>query len=302
MELTYNHIPQYQYLIDGHPAKTYGEWPGIKPNHWKGSLRVIHPNQTQKIFDRETHIPILGRRHFSEKRGNETMFKPTKRLFNEKKYKENIEDKPCGLKRVNIPNTITKIQYEKKHFVPRFGIENDPEILHIKTFHPDGNCRTFIETPIEREFGIKKKLYSLSERRNGMDLRIPGDKYYKASEHLSNFFKEGGLIPGSTNIMNYNKTQSRKANNFYETLDINAKTLDRTKIWKNKVQKEMLDYDTKYVRTLTEWEKNILGDYDKVNEKETKDAKGKPIKGKEAAGKKPNDKSKANNQKGAKKK
>ena len=29
-----------------------------------------------------------------------------------------------------------------------------------------------------------------------MELRIPGDKYYKASEHLSDFFKEGGLSQG----------------------------------------------------------------------------------------------------------
>ena len=27
--------PQYQYLIDGLPAKTCGEWPGIKPNHFE---------------------------------------------------------------------------------------------------------------------------------------------------------------------------------------------------------------------------------------------------------------------------
>ena len=51
MEL-YKPVPQKEYLIEGIPARTYGEWPGIKPNHWRGSLRVIHPNQTQKIFDR----------------------------------------------------------------------------------------------------------------------------------------------------------------------------------------------------------------------------------------------------------
>ena len=239
MEVTYQHIPQYQYLIDGLPAKTCGEWPGIKPNHWKGSLRVIHPYQTQKIFDRDEYIPILSRRHFSERRGTELTVRPAKKLFIDKKYQENIEDKPCGLRRVNLNNTITKIQYDKKHFAQRFGIENDPEILHIKTFHPDGNCLSMIETPIEKEFGIKKKLWSLTERRNGMELRIPGDKYYKASEHLSDFFKEGGLIPGSTNKINFNKTQSKRSNNFYDTLNIRIRTLDRTKIWNNKIKKKL---------------------------------------------------------------
>lgn len=131
-----------------------------------------------------------------------------------------------------------------------------------------------VETPIEKEFGIKKKLWSLTERRNGMELRIPGDKYYKASEHLSNFFREGGLVPGSTNTINFNKTQSKRSNNFYDTLNIQMKTLDKAKIWKNKIKKEILDNDTLYVKTLTNWEKNILVDYDKPKEKE-KDVKGK---------------------------
>lgn len=121
-----------------------------------------------------------------------------------------------------------------------------------------------------------------------MPLRIPGDKYYKASEHLSNYFKEGGLIPGSTNNINFNKTQTKGSNNFYETLNIRMKTLDQTKIWKNKIKKESLDNDTLYVRTLNDWEKNILVDYDKPKEKE-KDVKGK-AKGKEPPSKKDNKK------------
>ena len=152
---------------------------------------VSHRWPPREDLRRMEYIPILSRRHFSERRGTELTVRPVKKLFIDKKYQENIEDKPCGLRRVNLNNTITKIQYDKKHFAQRFGIENDPEILHIKTFHPDGNCLSMIETPIEKEFGIKKKLWSLTERRNGMELRIPGDKYYKASEHLSDFFKEG---------------------------------------------------------------------------------------------------------------
>ena len=49
--------PQYQYLIDGLPAKTCGEWPGIKPNHWKGSLRVIHLIRRKK-YSIETNTSL----------------------------------------------------------------------------------------------------------------------------------------------------------------------------------------------------------------------------------------------------
>ena len=277
MELTYSHIPQREYLIDGHPARTYGEWPGIKPNHWKGSLRVIYPNQTQKIFDRDSFIPLTGRRHFSERHSTEATFIPAKRLFTKQKFMENIEAKPQGLKRVNLTNTITKIQYDKKHFPPRFGVNNDPEVFHIKTFMPDGNYRTFKEIPIEKEFGQKKKIYCLEDKRNGMQIRIPGDKFYKASEHTNGFFKEGGLIVGSTNRINYNKTQCKGANNFYETLDFKAKMLDGSKLWKNKTKNESLNYDDNYVKTLGDWEKKVLFEFDPPVEK---DPKGKDVKGK----------------------
>ena len=44
-----------------------------------------------------------------------------------------------------------------------------------------------------------------------MEMRITGDKHYRESEHFPTYYKEGGFIPGSTNSINYNKTQSRKA-------------------------------------------------------------------------------------------
>ena len=46
MEIEYKNIPQKQYLINGQ----YGEWPGIKPNHWKGSIKIIQPVLTNKIL------------------------------------------------------------------------------------------------------------------------------------------------------------------------------------------------------------------------------------------------------------
>lgn len=51
MEIEYRHIPQKQYLINNIPAGIYGEWPGIKSNHWKGSIKIIQPVLTNKIFD-----------------------------------------------------------------------------------------------------------------------------------------------------------------------------------------------------------------------------------------------------------
>lgn len=261
MELKYVYVPQRQYMIDGNPARTCGEWPGIKPNHWHGSLRVIRPNQSEKIFDRDAKIPLLGRRHFEERQSPERIFLPGKKQNVKEKYRENIEDKPTGLRRIDIKYIDIKDKFDKRHFPPRFGVNADPECLHIKTYRPDGNTRTTKETPIEREFGMKKKLWSLRDIRNGLPTMSPGDKIYKNVDHSEGFFKDGGLIVGSTNVLNLNKTHSIKDNNFYETLNVNMRTLNRNKLWRNKVKKEMLTFDDNYVKTLTNWEENILNDY-----------------------------------------
>ena len=93
--------------------------------------------------------------------------------------------------------------------------------------------------------------------RNFIDFSTPGDKSYKNPEYTEGFFKEGGLIPGSTNIINHKKTVGKKANNFYQTLDINVKTLDPNKIWSNKVANEEISNQTEYVKNLKIWDKNL---------------------------------------------
>ena len=90
-----------------------------------------------------------------------------------------------------------------------------------------------------------------------------GDKYYKASEQFPTYYKDGGLIPGSTIATNFNKTRSKTSYNFYETMDLTKPTLNRNKIWENKLKKENLDFDRNYVeKNIVNWEKNILNDFD----------------------------------------
>lgn len=93
--------------------------------------------------------------------------------------------------------------------------------------------------------------------RNGYPVIAPGEKSYKNPEYSNDFFKEGGLIPGSSNILTYNKTVSKKNYFFYETLDLNVKTLDPRKLWRNKQKQEVVDYDTHYVKMLKIWDKTV---------------------------------------------
>lgn len=105
--------------------------------------------------------------------------------------------------------------------------------------------------------GPKARITNLSRMRNGYPSIAPGEKSYKNPEYSNDFFKEGGLIAGSTNVFKYNKTVSKKNFFFYETLDLNVKTLDPKKLWKNKQIQDVVDYDTNYVKMLKIWDKTV---------------------------------------------
>ena len=261
MEIEYKEIPQNQYLINNIPACIYGEWPGIKPNHWKGSIKIIQPIQKESVFDDGKYQKENNRKHFKEKFGFEKPFKLKKRVFSALNLK--FGNKKEGIKPINFKPTQIKSAYGRRHFPLKFGKEKIPFFLGIKTFYPNGNCCSQKEITLEKEIGGKKRIWTTERQRNGMHLRVPGDKYYRLPEFFPTYFKEEGLIPGSTNSINYNKNQSRKAYNFYETLDLSKKTLDRNKFWENKVKYENLDFDKKYVeKYIFEWEKNVLNDFD----------------------------------------
>ena len=262
METVYKEIPQRQYLINNIPAGKYGEWPGIKPNHWKGSIKVIRQIRPTKVFD-DGEMPIQkNRRHYKEKFGFEKPYKSEKRLFSAA-YNMKYEDKKEGLKSIKyVPNPI-KSAYERRHYPEKFGVERVPFFRGLKTFYPNGNCRTFNEINLEKEIGGKKRIWTLEQKRNGIEMRNPGDKFYKASEQFPTYYRDGGLIPGSTIAMNFNKTKSKTSYNFYETLDLNKQILDRNKLWENKVKNENLVFDKNYVEEyISNWEKNILKDFD----------------------------------------
>lgn len=261
MDIEYKEFPQNQYLIDNIPAGKCGEWPGIKPNHWKGSIRIIRPVQANRIVDDGVYQIEKNRKHFKEKFGFEKPYKTAKRLFSAVNFK--YEDKKEGLKAIKFYPTPVKTALERKHFPQKQGQEKIPFFQGIKTYFPNGQCCSLNETTLEKQMGGKKRILSVEEQRNGMKMRIPGDKFYRTSEQFPNYYKEGGLITGSTNVTNYNKTQSRKAYNFYETLDLTKQTLDRNKLWENKIKKENLDFDKHYVeKMIFNWEKNIFHDFD----------------------------------------
>ena len=102
-----------------------------------------------------------------------------------------------------------------------------------------------------------------------------GDKTYKVVDNSPDFFKDGGLIVGSTNRINYNKTTRRGEDNFYQTLDLDVKVLNENKIWNKKLENENLFVDKEYVKNLNQWEENNFETDDKNKKDKDKNDKKK---------------------------
>ena len=66
----------------------------------------------------------------------------------------------------------------------------------------------------------KSRIKSLVEQRNRMPMASLGDKNYKHPDYTPNFFKEGGLIAGSTNQLRMKSGGNGKAIDFYSGLKL----------------------------------------------------------------------------------
>ena len=257
-------IPQHTYYYkDGIPAYKFGEWPGSKSSHFQGSKLILKPIPRQENPFKLGHMV-----HFPARYSEEFKFIPGRKILHPIIHDEKI--KP--LKKYVIP------KFSSPKIYPRNISKRPPEQINSDIITPlfQKKIRVQIPSQKEREWGLenrmtrKKRILSLYEQRNGMFNTNLGDKNYKNVEDSVGFFKEGGLIVGSTNRINYNKNTRKGESNFYQTLDLNIKTLNDDKIWENKLINENIALDKTYVQNLNQWEQNTLENNDddkKKNEK-----------------------------------
>ena len=254
-------IPQKTFHYgDGVPAYKSGEWIGSRPSHFVSSKLILKP-----IKHPEKEFKLGHSIHFPPKYSEEYKFIPGRR----KLYPLVHDDTFKAQKRYIEP------KYSEPRIYPRnIGIR-PPEQMSLDFIAPlfqkkiRVNCsrdNDKVEYGVESVMTRKKRVLSLYEQRNQMINTNPGDKNYKCVENSPDFFKDGGLIVGSTNRINYNKTTRRGDDNFYQTLDLRIKVLNDGKLWKSKVMKENLDMDKNYVVNLNKWEENTFEENKKENE------------------------------------
>ena len=247
-------IPQHTYSYgDGIPAYKFGEWPGSKSSHFHGSKLILKPIPRPEQPFKLGHLV-----HFPQRYSEEYKFIPGRKVL----YPILHDDKIKPLKKYIIPKFTSPKVY------PRNIKKRPPEQMNSDFIAPLFQKKIRVQQPAnkEREWALenrmsrKKRILYLYEQRNEMISFNPGDKTYKIVDNSPEFFKEGGLIVGSTNKMHYNKTTRRGEDNFYQTLDLDVKVLNDDKIWDNKLNKESMDSDQNYVKNLNQWEENNFED------------------------------------------
>ena len=256
-------IPQHTYTYgDGLPAYKSGEWPGSRPSRFVGSKLILKPiSKIPKDFY------ICNSRHFPQKYSEEYKFKKGLKLVPPFLHEDIYKPKKRPLKPYNEE---PKIYIRNRSFRPMDTIFDPnikvyPFLQRKKKFLGLGKVLT--EYDIENVMNRKKRILTLGEQRNYMKICKPGDKNYTCVENSPDFYKMEGLIVGSTNRINMRKTQTKRGNNFYRTLDLNLKIMNRNKIWSVRELMDSLKFDKNYVKELNNWESKVF--------EESKDEKNK---------------------------
>ena len=164
------------------------------------------------------------------------------------------EDKATGVKKIDIKYAPIKPRAERQHFDEKLSGSIDPFKGGLKPY-PERHQVTIDEHFLEIDMGQKVRVDGFDKKRNKLPFSSLGDKPYKFTEDSAGFYKEGGLIPGSTQPEKMDKKGrgNSKIVDYYATLDLTKKIMNKDMLWSEKVKKEELTEDKKAVSDLISW-------------------------------------------------
>lgn len=244
------------------------EWEGKNSLKFRGSKRVLLPKPEPLIDFKgllgETNIgleQLNGKKHF-EPKASKTVndWRPCFK----KSDKIEVPAYSTGIKKLEPEYSKVRPRAEKRHILQGETEEFGPEYrIHMKTVFINTGQRIQELATSEYDFrvsqmGRKIRIEDEKAQRNGLGVIAPGDKPYKKPEHSSGFYKEEGLVTGSTiskRVQNQGKSAAN--NDFATVLSYDATNPSRTK-WKDREKAQKNSEDTEAMRQLIEWEKTIL--------------------------------------------
>jgi hypothetical protein len=155
-----------------------------------------------------------------------------------------------------------------KKYLTRTYVEDDSFIPGMKQFHGT-KCMLPSETSMKvshhwtgktraypNETGMydlegymnrKQRIPDINTQRNGIPIASGGDKYYKEANYQPGFYKEGGLIPGSSMTLKKTGKPTLRKRDDTRNMSISRKS---TMTFKEKQMKAELDNELNLIATL----------------------------------------------------
>lgn len=195
--------------------------------------------------------PILGRKHFESKRSPQFEDKLCLKVFPDKQNRESNWTEQVTLKKMAyIPPQKRYGHKEKRHLAQTASASLMPKPV-IRTFETANQPSTKTHE-LEIQMGRKGLIEPLFGTRNDIPVASMGDKSYKYPEYAPGFYKEGGLIPGSSMPNDKVKKYKRDIKKVKGTLFPGRLT------WKQKEEIAQRQDEVKAVLDLGDWEKTTL--------------------------------------------
>jgi len=229
-------------------------WEGIKPGRFDYATKKHFEQQDQMRDMQGNDLPILGRKHFEPAFGLPVKPKFCLKVYPDKHNRGTTqEDTASSVKKISyIPPQKRYGHRERQHLHSRESRHHDYNKTSTRTFS-EANHASHREHFLEKEMGQKSAVGDLYDMRNGLAVTSLGDKAYKNPEYSGTFYKDGGLIAGSS-------IQERKAKPDSYTLPKHITfPLNPDRVtWKDKEKFEMIGEEKKAVRELDDWEQTTL--------------------------------------------
>lgn len=239
-----------------------GEWAGhtsAKFTTWKAHVPAPVPNN-------DAAHPIYsmgGRRHYEEKHDRQADYRHIQKVGIAIARKEPRTE---SVKMMNFQPIPKKPEAERRHLRDQYdslmGPTHDNPKQGLLPF-AHANQKTEKEYKQETVMTQKKRTKCLYDQRNGLPLQSLGDKNYKHPDYEPGFFKEGGLITGSTNTLKMKSSGNGKAIDFYSGLKLDQGPLNpNRKTWTQAVKEQTLNEELAAVDSLKDWERGTLKEVD----------------------------------------
>lgn len=171
------------------------EWPGQTSQKFTTWRKHVEGPKTDNTIHPLYAIP--NKKHFEIKPTKEFEWKSSSRPV-PGAYAPRVE-RAQGTKKVE--QTFSNLEPKSGKAITNKGAQTtatfEDNMKGIVTF-AHHNRKTVDEFCLEDKMQIKQRVGTIKDQRNGLPMVSCGDKIYKAVEYLPGFYKEGGLIVGST--------------------------------------------------------------------------------------------------------